>query len=57
MLFFPQHALKDVLQFREANLDKFTPSTQSITEYLPWTAAVGPEGLVDSLNIQVGEKF
>ncbi|CAK9828636.1 Nuclear pore complex protein Nup133 [Anthophora retusa] len=44
--------LHEVIKCRQHNAEKFTPTrcSSGITEYLPWTAAVGEHGLKNCLN-------
>ncbi|OAD54862.1 hypothetical protein WN48_06062 [Eufriesea mexicana] len=44
--------LHEVVKYRQHNADRFAPvrCSNSISEYLPWTAAVGKQGLRNSLT-------
>lgn len=47
--------LQDVIQFRQQRAEMFSPTSPlppSITEYIPWTAAVGKSGVRDALSKQ-----
>lgn len=55
-VFYLQTVLNEVVQYRNQNADNFTPSeaVKSLDlDYLPWTAANGSEGVMDSLILQV----
>jgi hypothetical protein len=51
-----QTVLQEVIQFRQKKADIFSPNSPcsaGISEYLPWTAALGSGGLRDALSLQV----
>lgn len=45
--------LHEVVKYRQHNAERFVPvrCSSGITEYLPWTAATGKQGLRDSLQL------
>lgn len=52
--------LNEVLQYRQQTFDSFVLNEMSRSmnlEFLPWTAASGPEGIVDALMLQVRIMF
>lgn len=47
--------MREVIKYRQQNAERYVPSgcTNGITEYLPWTAATGKQGLRGCLNTMV----